>query len=80
MPLPNSVLCSSVIKAFFIPKRGTEIDEDLLCQNMSKTRSNVCILTSTTTYNIEKKFNILTTRDEYILGYEIECFENLPMF
>lgn len=31
-------------------------------------------------YNIEKKSNILTTRDEYILGCEIEWFENLPMF
>ena len=31
-------------------------------------------------YNIEKKSNILTTRDEYILGYEVEWFENLPMF
>ena len=34
----TSMLCSSVVKAFFVPKRGTEIDEDLLCQNMSKSR------------------------------------------
>ena len=33
----TSMLCSSVVKAFFVPKRGTEIDEDLLCQNISKT-------------------------------------------
>ena len=32
----TSMLCSSVVKAFFVPKRGTEIDEDLLCQKMSK--------------------------------------------
>ena len=48
--------------------------------SISKNWSNVRILTSTTTYNIEKKLNILTTRDEYILRYEIEWFENLPMF
>ena len=36
--LPTSMLCSSVVKAFSVPKRGTKIDEDLLCQNMSKTR------------------------------------------
>ena len=35
--LPTSMLCSSVVKAFFVPKRGTEIDEDLLCHNMLKT-------------------------------------------
>ena len=35
--LPTSMLCSSVVKAFSVPKRGTKIDEDLLCQNMSKT-------------------------------------------
>ena len=34
----TSMLCSSVVKAFFVPKLGTEIDEDLLCQNMSKSR------------------------------------------
>ena len=34
----TSMLCSSVVKAFFVPKRGTEIDEDLLCQNMWKSR------------------------------------------
>ena len=34
--LLTSMLCSSVVKAFYVPKRGTEIDEDLLCQNMSK--------------------------------------------
>ena len=33
--LPTAMLCSSVVKAFSVPKRGTEIDEDLLCQNMS---------------------------------------------
>ena len=57
--LANSMLCSSVVKAFYIPKRGTEIDEDLLCQNMSKNRSNVRILTSTTTY----------THSLYIIDY-----------
>ena len=36
--LLTSMLCSSVVKVFFVPKRGTEIDEDLLCQNMSKAR------------------------------------------
>ena len=35
--LLTSMLCSSVVKAVFVPKRGTEIDEDLFCQNMSKT-------------------------------------------
>ena len=34
--LATSMLCSSVVKAFSVPKRGTEIDEDLLCQIMSK--------------------------------------------
>ena len=36
---PTSMLFSFVvIKALFVPKRGTEIDEDVLCPNMSKTR------------------------------------------
>ena len=52
----TSMLGSSVVKAFFIPKRGTEIDEDLyvsICRNaMSKNQSNVRILTSTVTYAI----------------------------
>ena len=38
------MLCSSVVKAFFVPKRGTEIDEVLyvrICQKLdSKNRSN----------------------------------------
>ena len=34
----TSMLCISVVKVFSVPKRGTEIDEDLLCQNMSKSR------------------------------------------
>ena len=34
----NSMLCSSAVKVFFVPKRCAEIDEDLLCQNMSKSR------------------------------------------
>ena len=36
--LPTSMLCSSAVKAFSVPKLGTEIDEDMLCQKMSKTR------------------------------------------
>ena len=36
--LQTSMLCSSVVKAFFVPKRSTEIDEDLLRQTMLKTR------------------------------------------
>ena len=35
---PTYMLFSFVVKAFIVPKRCTEIDEDVLCPNMSKTR------------------------------------------
>ena len=38
--LLTSMHCSSVVKAFFVPKRGTEIDEDVLCQNLYNTHMN----------------------------------------
>ena len=34
----TSMLSSSVVQAFFIPKRSTEIDEDLLRQTMLETQ------------------------------------------
>ena len=40
--LPTSMLCSSVVKAFFVPKRGTEIDEVLyvrICQKLDFKKS-----------------------------------------
>ena len=50
------MLCSSVIEAFFVPKRGTEIDRLVMSKyvkiSISKNWSNVHILTSTTTYSV----------------------------
>ena len=43
--LLTSMLCSSVVKEFFVPKCGTEIDEGVLCQNMLKTRfRKICLI------------------------------------
>lgn len=51
--LLRSMLCNSVIKAFFFTKRDTEIDEDELYRNVNlKNLYKVRILTSTATFII----------------------------
>ena len=35
------MLCSSVVEAFFIPKRDTEVNDDLLCQNIENVETSV---------------------------------------
>ena len=53
--LANSMLCSSVVKAFFYSKtwyrdRRRLVMSEYVENSISKNWSNVCILTSTTTY------------------------------